>query len=124
MDSKALWACSLIAVIAIACALWFIPGRGVRTRGVRTLQIMQNVAMDLDLLQNQDSNALVRLTDGEANDSLELNKAVAAVFKASADPYITNSVKSASPGVFRDAWGGRCGLQLKVVRSLDPYTRI
>ena len=80
MDSKALWACSLITVAAVACALWFIPGRGVRNRTVRTFHIMQNIAMDLDLLENQDSNALVRAISGQANDSLELNKAVAAVF--------------------------------------------
>ena len=105
MDTKALWACSIIAVVAVGFALWFIPGRGARTRTVRTLQMMQNLAIDIDLLHESDSNALVRLLARETN-TLAMNRKAAGFLKTVTDPYITNSVKLvSSDGLFRDAWG-------------------
>jgi hypothetical protein len=94
-----------IGVLAVALGIWFLPGRGIRTRSVRTMQLMQNIFMDLDLLSEEQTRRLVQ-DISTATDDLAVNRKVAAFLKRSRDPEITNSAKLvASDGLFRDAWG-------------------
>jgi hypothetical protein len=105
MKANVLWVSLSIVVIAIASAYWFLPGRGVNTRTVRTIQLMQNIFIDFDLLQEADVNTLAQSVQGVTN-ALELNRACAAFFTRSTDPYITNSAGYLSvDGLYCDAWG-------------------
>lgn len=66
---------------------------------------MQNILIDFDLLQEKAARNLAESIQSETN-SLELNRRVAACFKANPDPYITNSAALVSPdGLYRDGWG-------------------
>ena len=105
MKAKALWASLALLLVGAACAVWFLPGRGVRTRTVRTIQLMQNVFIDFDLLEETAVRNLVQSIERE-QDSLALNRKVAAFFQRTGDGYVTNSSKLVSnDGLYRDAWG-------------------
>ncbi|MFQ3169065.1 MAG: hypothetical protein ACI8QI_001624 [Limisphaerales bacterium] len=91
--------------VTAALTLWFVPGRGVQSHTVRTLQLMQNILIDFDLLEESDTRTLTESVRHETNSS-ELNRRIAVFFQGSSDPYITNSARLVSvDGLYRDDWG-------------------
>lgn len=104
---KAMWCYIGIGCVAICLAgvLLFLPGRGIRTKTVRSFQLMQNIYLDVNLLEQSDLARLVRSTDGMTN-SLLLNRTLGRFLTHSRYGWETNTVGMISAdGTFLDAWG-------------------
>ncbi len=94
-----------VALAVIGNVLWFVPGRGIRSEPVRSIQLMQRISIDLELLGDMDRAKLAVVIGGETN-SEKLNRLLSKCLKESGDLYITNAAKSVSKdGLLRDAWG-------------------
>lgn len=99
---------SLLALVALLLGVVYVslvlPEHEHPSRSIRTMQLMDILLRCIEMREEVDVSKLAESIKPE-EDSLLLNRRIAAFLRASSDPDITNSLKSiSSDGLFRDAW--------------------